>query len=198
MVLIPAVLAGIAAGFALSRWQKRSWKPPDLRFLWLVVISFLPQLLAFYLPATRDRVTDELASAGLILSQTMLLGFCWLNRKLPGMWLLASGTACNLLAIVANGGFMPISPQTAEVLVRANVLDGIGLGNRFGIKDILLLPEQTRFFFLSDCFLSPEVIPYRFAFSLGDIFIGSGIFWLLMVGGTSPRSNHVPREENKC
>jgi hypothetical protein len=177
MILLAALLAGLLTGWAMARLQKRAWALPPLRALWLVIAAFLPQYLAFYLPATRAHVPDRLASAALILSQFLLLVFCWLNRRIKGIWPLALGTALNLTVIALNGGFMPISPQTAGQLTPAGQ-DLAGTGVRFGIKDILLLPADTRLAWLSDCLLSPKVGPYRLAFSPGDIAIAAGAFWL--------------------
>ena len=178
MILLAALVAGSLTGLGIARWQGRSWAAPHLRAVWLVAVAFLPQLFTIYLPVTRLQTPDVLAAASLILSQALLLVFCWLNRQIAGVWPLALGTACNLLVIVANGGFMPVSPQTAGHLVPPEVLATFETGARFGWKDILLLPEQTRLAFLSDRFLLPEGLSYQVAFSFGDLLIAAGVFWL--------------------
>jgi hypothetical protein len=183
MILLVAILAGLLVGLFLARVRKRSWAVPQLRKPWLVIIAFVPQFFNLYLPATRARVADDLASAGLIVSLALLLVFCWFNRRLSGIWLLALGLACNLLAIAANGGFMPISLQVASRLVPPETLATLGSGDRFGYKDILLLPEQIRLIWLSDYFLPPEGFPYQVAFSFGDMFIAVGAFWLMVTQG---------------
>ena len=184
MILLIALLAGWLAGLAYARWQKRTYKAPRISFIWLAFVAFVPQLLAFYLPATRARIPDAWAAASLIVSQVLLLLFAWANRKLAGMWLLIAGLALNLAVIAANGGFMPISPETAARLIPAAVVEAMHVGSRFGFgKDVLLLPEDTRLAWLSDRFLLPAWFFYQVAFSLGDIFIACGIFWLLMRQG---------------
>jgi hypothetical protein len=187
LILLVAILAGWLAGLLYARWQKRSWAIPPVRFAWLVIIAFLPQFFAFYLPATRDRMPDVWVAAGLIASDALFLVFCWFNRHLAGVWLLAGGAAVNLLVIASNGGFMPISPQTASHLIPPALLETLPVGERFGAgKDILLLPEHTRFVWLSDRFLLPDWSPYQVAFSLGDILIASGAFWLMATQGKPP------------
>jgi len=184
LILLVALLLGLIAGLTLALLQKRAWQPPPLRFLWLVVIAFLPQIFFFYIPATRSTIPTVVVAAGLILSQVLLLVFCWLNRRLAGIWLLALGLALNLLVISANGGLMPISPQTASALLPANVLSHLQIGGRFGYgKDILLTTEKTNLAWLADRFLLPSWSSYQVAFSLGDILVASGAFWLLFTQG---------------
>ena len=101
------ILLGVPAGSLLARWQKCSWTFPPLRVAWLVILAFLPQLFAFNLPVTRTLILARWVAVGLITSQLLLLAF---------------GLTLNLLVIVANGGFMPNSPQTASRLVPQEVL----------------------------------------------------------------------------
>jgi hypothetical protein len=58
-------------------------------------------------------------------------------------------------------------------------LQDVPPGSRFGEKDILLLPQDTRFEPLADRFLTPAWSAYRAAFSLGDVLLAAGAFWML-------------------
>ena len=104
------------------------------------------------------------------------------------MPILIIGLGLNLLVILANRGWMPISPQTANHLIDGNVLEVLSLGSRFGQKDILLLPQDTHLEFLADRFLLPDWFSYKVAFSLGDTLIALGIFWLLAKTASQPES----------
>ena len=156
-----------------------------MQYAWLVIFAFTPQLLVAYLPAFRTSLPQDWAAAALLGSQALLLLFCWFNRRVPGIPLLALGLAANLVVMAANSGFMPISPETASRLVPPETLSTLELGARFGRKDILLLPEATNLFFLSDHLLLPEWSPYQVAFSPGDILVGLGAFWLMAAGARS-------------
>lgn len=182
MILLIAVLAGALSGWGLSAWQGRPWHPPVFRYPALAIAGFLPQVIAFYLPATSRTLTDKEASACLILSQILLLGFAGRNISLPGMPILFAGLGCNLAVILANGGFMPLMAETAERLVSHDVLNGITFGERIGYssKDILLPGTDIRFPWLADRFISPSFLPFRSIFSTGDIFIAIGAFILLL------------------
>lgn len=144
-------------------------------------LAFLPQFTILYLPIVRAQIPDAWAAAILTSSQVLLLGFAWFNRKMRGMTILLIGVALNLMVMAANGGFMPISPQTASRLVPQEVVQEIPPGSRFGTKDILLAPERTRFEWLADRFLPPSWFGYQVAFSLGDVFIAVGVFVLLAI-----------------
>ena len=196
MILLTAIVAGGLAGLLYARWKRQPWTVPSVHFAWLAVVAFLPQFLVFYLPATRDRVQDVWVSVSLITSDILFLCFCWFNRHLAGVWLLAAGAALNLLVIASNGGFMPISPQTASHLISPALLDTVPIGGRFGAgKDILLLPEQTRLAWLSDRFLLPDWFPYQVAFSPGDVLIACGAFWLMATQGKPSLINKIRLEK---
>jgi hypothetical protein len=180
VILLTAVIAGLLAGILRARWNHDKWQPPALQHTWLVLMAFLPQLFAFYLPFTRSHVSDNLASICLVSSQIGLLLFCWLNRRSPGIPLLAAGLILNLLAISANGGLMPLGIDTAARLLPAGVLQKLQVGSRFSTsKDILLPTAVVVFPWFADRFVSPAWFQYRFAFSLGDILVSMGAFWLL-------------------
>jgi hypothetical protein len=186
MVLLVAVVAGLLAGLARARHGRRPLHIPDLRLAWLALVAFLPQWVAFYLPAGSRLPADSLAATALVGSQVALLIFVWLNRKQPGFWALALGLALNLLVIALNGGLMPISPETAGRLM-PNASPGIlQIGHRLG-KDIVLPASATHLEWLADRFLLPAWLPYRVAFSLGDVLLAWGAFWLLWaMGGPEP------------
>jgi hypothetical protein len=179
MVLLLAIAAGLLAGVGWARLRGQPYQPPELRHLWLIFVAFLPQFIVIYLPITRRLFPDWLTVGSLLASQIMLLAFVWLNRRIMGMSILLCGVVLNIVVMTANGGFMPISPQTASRLVSEDILRNVQPGSRFGAKDILLHPEDTRFEWLADRFLSPAWSPYQVAFSLGDVFIALGAFWLL-------------------
>lgn len=141
LILLSALIIGGGAGWGIARWQGRTWYPPVLIYLALALIGFLPQWLAFFFPPINRSITDEMASAGLVLSQILLLLFTWLNCTIPSMRVLMVGLGCNLLVIAANGGFMPLPLETAEGLISHEALDNLVIGGRisYASKDASFL-----------------------------------------------------------
>jgi hypothetical protein len=150
-------------------------------------------------PATRSTLPREWVSVALVSSQVFLLVFAGLNLRQPGFSLLAAGLALNLLVIALNGGLMPISPETIQTLYPHLPADAWEVGQRFGTgKDVVLQMQDTRLWFLSDHLWLPESIPYRAAFSPGDVLIALGAFWLLFTfGGISQKEKEVSLESSR-
>lgn len=188
MILLFAVLIGMIFGLARSYYYKRPFSLPELRFAWLVPLAFVPQWLAFYWPLTHLLPTSELAAGALVISQILLLFFTWANRKLVSFWVFGIGLALNLLVISLNGGLMPVSPETVQQIMPATTVSKLAIGSRVGTsKDVLLPEQQTYLAWLSDRFVLPDWIPYKVAFSLGDVLIAFGAFWLLWAAGAQTK-----------
>jgi hypothetical protein len=146
----------------------------------LVPVAYFLQLLAFRLPSTSNNIPNEIIPAGLVGTQLLLLVFVWFNRTQPGFWVLGLGLALNMLVIILNGGLMPISPETVARITPGMPAATWEVGQRFSTsKDIVLPAAEIRLGLLSDRFLLPDWVPYRVAFSLGDVLIGLGAFSLM-------------------
>lgn len=178
MILLPAIAAGLLAVWLRSRLTHIPILPPALRMTWLVIIAFIPQWLAFYLPAGRRLTSTQLAAIALIGSQCLLLVFIWLNRHQAGFRILGIGLLLNFIVITANGGLMPIAPRLISDTLPNLPATARQTGARLG-WNIVLSPADTRFQPLSDTLLMPAWLPYRKALSPGDILISLGAFWVL-------------------
>ncbi len=187
MILLTGIIAGLLVGQIRVWQQKAAWKVPAFRLPWLVPVAFLPQLVAFSLPQTRSLFSDPVASCCLIVSQVLLFAFCVVNLKHWGIKIIAIGLALNLIVIIANKGFMPISTETLSSLLSPRTVESLTIGKHLGpgSKDVLLSSSQIILPWLADRFVSPAWLSYRFAFSLGDVLIAIGGFVLL---GMQPMS----------
>ena len=185
MILLVAVVVGLIASLWRTKASGNTFIIPPLRHSWLLLIGFVPQLLAFYLPVTSRLVSDRLAAVALIASQLLLLLFGWANRRQRAFYLLLLGLCCNFLVIVSNGGLMPMSPTTLNKLVSLERAATWQIGERLGrTKDRLLAEEETRFALLSDRMTLPKWMAYAVAYSVGDLIIALGAFLLLWNAGS--------------
>ena len=195
MILLIAVLAGTLCGVIRARINKTAYQPVPIKHIWLVLVAYIPQFIAFYWPATRSYISDILVSILFISSQLLLLVFIWINLKIPGGWLMGLGLLLNFLVVVLNGGMMPLTPENAQQLQPAGNPIPLTLGKRVGIsKDILLEKADTRLWFLGDVFLLPSWLNYPLAFSPGDVLLGLGAFWLLWEMGNPKRGKALHYE----
>lgn len=170
---------GLLTGWGVARWRHVPYRAPELRYLWLVPVSLLPQVAVAYWPRSWDAAPASLAGMLLPISLLGFLAFVWLNRQLAGMPVLITGLVLNLAVISLNGGWMPVSPEIASQLPGGNPRDLAAPGSRVDDKSVLLRREDTRLEILADRFLLPSMGGYRAAVSLGDVFIAAGAFWLL-------------------
>lgn len=156
------------------------------------IVAFALQTLVIYLPV-KSPVLWWLCAALLVVSYLLLLAFLWTNRRLPGMALIGLGMLCNLAVILANGGYMPISPEAVERIGHSGrLVEGAG-GLRVAFsKDIVLPREQTRLWFLGDLFLLPPPFPLPSAFSPGDVGVALGAFVLVQYALCGGRTEAIP------
>ena len=135
----------------------------ELRFraVWLLGLAFGIQVALAILPGE----TTDLRLAVHAATYPMGLVFVWINRDVPGLWLIATGALANGVAIVANGGVMP---TTAEALRTAGLdVDPDVFANSAALSD-------PRLPFLGDVFAIPSWVPFANVFSVGDVLIAVG------------------------
>jgi hypothetical protein len=96
------------------------------------------------------------------------------NARLPGLALVAVGAFLNLVAIVANGGYMPSSPDAWAAL------NGVAQLPKEGYTNSAMIGQGTMFPFLGDIFYLPHPIPFANVFSIGDVIIAVGAVWFLV------------------
>jgi hypothetical protein len=108
----------------------------------------------------------------LITSQLALLGLILLNHHIAGSKLFALGLTLNLLVMTANGGWMPVTPETYR-FVHPNRTAAL-YTKPASSKNIILPREETNFWYLSDIIRIP-LSWRRTAVSLGDILLIGGV-----------------------
>jgi Family of unknown function (DUF5317) len=159
--LLPIALAlplAILCGGRLGRISSLK-----LRGLWLFFLAFGIQVVAFpfaFLPWTTG---DEAAKVLWLVSYGCLLAAAVLNRLILGAQVVAVGMALNLVAILANGGRMPATPEAMEAA-----------GLSFAVKHNSVAASDPNVLWLVDRFAAPEWVPLTNVFSVGDVVIAVG------------------------
>lgn len=180
MILLLAIVIGLLATIIRARLNNRTLILPPFRWEWLVFVSVIPQVFAFYIPSTGQWFPEWMIPYVQIISMVGLITFSLVNLAKPGFWALGSGLMSNFIVIALNGGWMPILPQTLKRMVPLQPIEIWELGTRLGYtKDRIMAYEETQLFFLSDIFTLPKWVPYKVAFSIGDVFISIGVVILL-------------------
>ena len=153
---------------------------------WLIILAVLMQRMPFALSAPSSFV--ELKKALLLLSYVLLLWALSRNFHLWSMRILALGTILNFVAIIANGGLMPVSPE-ARLQAGMTALGQSGFGKVLPEGKGVLLPiDRTNLWVLSD------VIPVSLVggvFSLGDAVIIVGLLCFVVSASISKASTSL-------
>jgi hypothetical protein len=162
MFVLYAVLAGLVVGRLLGG---RIANLGTLRIRWApaAVVGLAVQLVLFSEPGAA--LAGAAAPAVYVASSALVFGVVVRNLALPGLPLVALGAASNLLAIVANGGYMPADPGAVAALGGREIS---GYSNSVVVDDPALRP-------LTDIFALPSWLPLANVFSIGDVAIAVGI-----------------------
>jgi len=136
-----------------------------LRGAWLVALALGVQILIVsVLPGLSPAVFKPVHAA----TYGLLGCFLWLNRGLSGVWIIAVGGLANAVAIVANGGVMPASPEALAVAGLPAEKAG-EFANSAAVQTPVLA-------WLGDVFAVPAAFgPAANVFSIGDVIIAVGL-----------------------
>lgn len=110
----------------------------------------------------------------LLLAYGVLLFALVANGRVAWMPLVAVGAALNFAVMAANGGQMPVAPETLVQARMTHLAPGLAPGTPLaGNKDVVLPRDRTALWPLSDIFIWPR-LPRHAVFSPGDVLIAVG------------------------
>jgi hypothetical protein len=157
-----AVIVGFVAGGSLRPFER-------LRVHWWG--AALVGLMLQGIPLSGS-IGRPIGSAIVVCSYGVLLGFAWVNRRLPALWLVMGGLALNLVVIGVNGG-MPVSASALDMAgARAE-----GLTGGVAVKHHLMGPGDV-LTPLGDVIGIPP--PIGAVVSLGDLALYAGVAALVV------------------
>ena len=173
MVLLAAILLSIIValirGGRLDRLAGVSF-----RHGWVALLALGLQVAIVYAVEPGSRPSAWL----LIGSHVLLIFVIAVNRNIPGLPIVGLGLGLNLLVMLVNGGFMPVTPEALAQAGLSHRAQGLSAGDHvLGAKDVLLPRDNTRLWILSDIFAVPLPV-IRTVFSLGDLVLALGAFIL--------------------
>jgi hypothetical protein len=154
------VLSPLVAGGKLRRYGD-----VRIRYGWVVALALVAQIVAIEVLPGAARLG---LSAVHVATYVAAGAFVWLNRSIPGLWLVALGAASNGITIALNGGTLPAS---------ASALRSAGLeldSSEFLNSGVLADPRLP---WLGDVFAIPAGWPLANVFSIGDVLILCGVAW---------------------
>lgn len=180
MLLLYAIVAGLLVG-SVAGGRIATLASLRIRWMWLAIGGLAFQL-ALFSPTVAERVGD-LGPAFYVGSTLVVFAVLLRNLDLPGLPVVAVGAALNLLAIVANGGYMPSDPGAWQTL------SGVAALPTHDFTNSALMGPGTALPWLGDIFVLPRPIPLANVFSIGDVLIAVGIAWCVARSMRQPEAS---------
>lgn len=174
-LIVVAILLRRDLGALAQLRFRGGWK-----FTLLVAGLFVAQaLIILYAPGQ-----SAFQVVTLMLSQGALLALIALNHHVPGAALFSLGIVLNLAVMLANGGWMPITPEMYRFVHPERVVEVQSRAP--DSKGIILPREQTNLWVLSD--IVPITLPWRrTAVSIGDLLLIAGAAQFIFQGSARKR-----------
>jgi hypothetical protein len=156
-----------------ARWRLR-FPSVELRIAGIVPAALAVQLIAIFGDLGSDDIFRRIL---FVASYLLLIAFVFANVRRPSVALFGVGVLLNFLPIIANGGLMPITPETLQKT--GDVPEDARVGEWVrDTKDVLLERDDVHLYYFSDR-LTSDLSPFR-AFSIGDLVLISGAIFLLL------------------
>ena len=176
--ILLALIVGALAGGGLPRLADMR-----LRWVWVLLLALAVRLGAVLL---RQNMIGEELPLGWAWVVAYLLIFVWLwgNWRVPGLQVASVGIGLNALAVMLNGGQMPIWTGAFEA---AGFTSAALANDPFHF----LLYTGTAADFIARGGLFGDVVPIPFpvirdVVSIGDVLLALGIFWAIVYSMTRP------------
>jgi hypothetical protein len=133
----------------------------------VVGLFWLQAILVIYVPG---QTTFQIFVV--LFSQLALIFLLLVNRHVPGAKLFALGVLLNTVVMAANGGWMPITPETYQSIRPNRVVE---VQERAPASKGIMLPRhETKLWLLSDI-IPISILGHKNAMSPGDLLLIMGV-----------------------
>jgi MFS family permease len=202
-MIVIGLVVGLVAGL-LSKGKIGRLIDVRLRWVGLIFLALALRIGTQIAIANGIQIVEALRLPLYAAAFGLLIAALWPNRNHPGILAVIVGVASNGLAIVVNGGWMPVwGPSLAAA----------GLGpEELNASFHRMLPQDFGLEFYLRAGPLADIIPLPIPFltnvaSIGDVFIGAGLGWFVFstllrgkedpLGGVSlgPGRPTIPEEE---
>jgi hypothetical protein len=164
-MIIPVLAVLLVLSPLLAGGKLRRYGDVRIRYGWVVALALVAQIVAIEVLPGAARLG---LSAVHVATYLAAGAFVWLNRSIPGLWLVALGAASNGITIALNGGTLPASESALKSA-------GLELDpSEFLNSGVLADPKLP---WLGDVFAIPAGWPLANVFSIGDVLILCGVAW---------------------
>jgi len=177
MVLVLPVVGALVVGLLLGG-RLGNLAQLRLRAIWLFFVAIALQVVAFPVAALPWTTDESVATVLWLASYALLVVAAALNRRIDGVLVVALGMSLNLVAIVANGGTMPVLPGAM-----------LSAGGSHTTLNNSTATADPQFSWFVDRWAAPDWIPLANVFSIGDVIIAVGAIVIVLsaMGVRMPR-----------
>ncbi len=173
MFLLPSIVLGVAFALLLGGKPSRLLRF-EFRHGWAVFVALAAQIVLF--SSMREALPQVLLEPLHLATYALLFWFALANFRHIVLLPLFLGMALNAIAIVSNGGQMPVNPEAwAATGLDTSATSNIEVGG-------------DRLAFLGDIFALPRDLPFTNVFSIGDLLLGIGTVLLIVIVSTAETS----------
>jgi MFS family permease len=184
--ILLGLILGLAAGGSFGNLAR-----VQLRWVGVLLVAVILRFGTEYLLGRGNQLVDALRFPLFAVAFGLLLAGLWVNRSQPGLRLAFVGILLNTIAILANGGHMPI---WAPSLTAAG----------FTVADLtpfhVLLTSDLSADFLLHAGPLADILPVPLpivqnVLSIGDVFLTAGLAFFLFASVVRPADEAAGEEE---
>ena len=176
ILILEAIILGIIFG-KIRGGSFRKLGDAVFRIPGLLFIVFIMHLITSIMVFVGNSFFLEYQLIIYIIVYLLFFIIIFFNLNYKSFWFVLVGTILNFTAIVNNNGRMPIDKSGLEQLGMDNLLNSLKsdtLYNYISLEEAVGFTE-----YLGKIWTTPDGYPLSQIFSLGDVFIALGVFFII-------------------